>query len=78
MATISERFIIDFINKKIIGTKASFDKASKGSGAIYEELATKVAKHPAFELVIKEQKKRSIVKWSWTPKEKSIVIFPTW
>ena len=40
MATISERFIIDFINKKIIGTKASFDKASKGSGAIYEELAT--------------------------------------
>lgn len=49
MATISERFIIDFINKKIIGTKASFDKASKGSGAIYEELATKVAKHPAFE-----------------------------
>lgn len=58
MATISERFIIDFINKKIIGTKASFDKASKGSGAIYEELATKVAKHPAFELVIKEQKKR--------------------
>ena len=52
MATISERFIIDFINKKIIGTKASFDKASKGSGAIYEELATKVAKHPAFELVI--------------------------
>ena len=58
MATISERFIIDFINKKIIGTKASFDKASKGAGAIYEELATKVAKHPAFELVIKEQKKR--------------------
>lgn len=58
MATISERFIIDFINKKIIGTKASFDKASKGSGAIYEELATKVAKHPTFELVIKEQKKR--------------------
>lgn len=58
MATISERFIIDFINKQIIGTKASFDKASKGSGAIYEELATKVAKHPAFELVIKEQKKR--------------------
>ena len=58
MATISERFIVDFINKKIIGTKASFDKASKGTGAIYEELATKVAKHPDFELVIKEQKKR--------------------
>ena len=59
MNTTSERFIIDFINKQIIGTKASFDKASKGAGAIYEELATKVAKHPAFELVIKEQKSAS-------------------
>lgn len=57
MATISERFIIDFINKQIIGTKASFDKASKGTGAIYEELATKVVKHPDFKLVVKEQKK---------------------
>ena len=56
--TISERFVIDFINKRIIGTQASFNKASKGTGAIYEELATKVAKHPDFELVIKEQKKR--------------------
>ena len=55
--TISERFIIDFLRKQIIGTKASFDKASKGTGAIYEELATKVAKHPDFKLVVKEQKK---------------------
>ena len=55
--TISERFIIDFLRKQIIGTKASFDKASKGTGAIYEELATKVAKHPNFKLVVKEQKK---------------------
>ena len=55
--TISERFTIDFLRKQIIGTKASFDKASKGTGAIYEELATKVAKHPDFKLVVKEQKK---------------------
>ena len=33
------RFTINFIKKQIIGTKASFDKASKGSGPIYEELA---------------------------------------
>ena len=53
------RFVIDFTSKKIIGTKASFDKAGKGIGTIYTELATKIAAHPEFELVIKEQKKRS-------------------
>ena len=53
------RFIVDFINKKIIGTKASFDKASKGFGSIYEELAAKVAKHPDFTPEVKEQKKHS-------------------
>ena len=53
------RFTINFIEKQIIGTKASFDKASKGSGPIYEELAEKVAKHPDFKLVVKEQKKHT-------------------
>lgn len=53
------RFTVDFINQKIIGTKASFDKASKGSGPIYEELAEKVAKHPDFALIVKEQKKHT-------------------
>lgn len=53
------RFVIDFINKTIIGTKASFHKAGKGYGPEYEELAEKMAKHPNFELVIKEQKNRS-------------------
>ena len=53
------RFTINFIKKQIIGTKASFDKASKGSGLIYEELAEKVAKHPDFKLVVKEQKKHT-------------------
>ena len=48
------RFIVDFLNKQIVGTKASFDKASKGSGPIYEELARKVASHPdfAFETIL--------------------------
>ena len=53
------RFTINFIENQIIGTKASFDKASKGFGPIYEELAEKVAKHPDFDLVIKEQKKHT-------------------
>ena len=53
------RFVINFVDKKIIGTQASFNKASKGNGSVYEELADKIAAHPEFELVIKEQKKRS-------------------
>ena len=53
------RFTIDFFNKKIIGTKASFDKAGKGFGAEYEELTVKMAAHPGFELVIKEQKHKA-------------------
>ena len=53
------RFTINFVKKTITGTKASFDKAGKGEGTIYEELAAKMAAHPRFKLVIKEQKKRS-------------------
>ena len=53
------RFIVDFLNKQIVGTKASFDKASKGYGEIYEELAAKVAAHPDCVLKVKEQKRRS-------------------
>ena len=53
------RFTIDFINKSIIGTKSSFNKAGKGFGAEYEELAAKMAAHPDFELVVKEQKHKS-------------------
>lgn len=55
-SSTSVRFTVDFFNKTIAGTKASFDKASKGEGAIYEELASKMAKHPDFKLVVKEQK----------------------
>ena len=53
------RFVINFVDKTITGTKASFNKAGKGEGAIYEELAAKIAAHPKFKLVVKEQKKRS-------------------
>lgn len=56
---VAPRFVIDFVKKTITGTKASFNKAGSGTGEIYEELATKIAAHPKFKLVIKEQKKRS-------------------
>ena len=55
----SVHFIIDFINKEIIGTQASFNKASKGSGAEYEELTTKMAAHSDFELKVKAEKNKS-------------------
>ena len=55
----SVRFTIDFFNKTITGTKASFNKANKGFGPEYEELTTKMAAHPDFELKIKEQKHKS-------------------
>ena len=57
--TSSVRFTVDFINNSIIGTKASFNKASTGFGPIYEELAEKIAKHPGFKLKVKEQKKHT-------------------
>ena len=53
------RFTINFIYKTITGTKASFTKAGKGYGPEYEELAAKVAAHPDFSLVVKEQKQKT-------------------
>ena len=53
------RFTINFIEKQIIGTKASFDKAGTGKGEIYEELVAKIAAHPDFKMTVKEQKHRS-------------------
>ena len=55
--TTSVRFTFDFAAKKIVGTKARFDKASKGYGPIYEELAAKMAMHPTFSVEIKQPKK---------------------
>ena len=57
---ITVRFTINFFDKTIIGTNASFNKAAKGFGSEYEELAAKIAAHPDFELVVKEQKHKSI------------------
>lgn len=53
------RFTLDFFEKAIIGTKTSFNKASKGCGAEYEELTAKMAKYPDFTLTIKEPKTKS-------------------
>ncbi len=57
------RFHYDFIAKKILGTKASFDKASKGFGPVYDELAEKMAAHPDFTLEMiapKSNKERQV------------------
>lgn len=49
-------FTVNFFNKSIIGTKAAFNKASKGEGSHYEELTRLMAQHPEFKLDIKEPK----------------------
>ena len=51
--TKKNRFALDLFNKKIIGSKKSFDKASTGSGEYYEELMRLMGQHPDFELVVK-------------------------
>lgn len=50
------RFTLNFFDKTITGTKASFNKANKGFGPEYEELTAKMAAHLDFELRVKEQK----------------------
>ena len=57
--TSSVRFNINFFNNNITGTKASFNKAGKGFGPEYEELTSKMAAHPDFTLVVKEQKTKT-------------------
>ena len=57
--TSSVRFTLDFFKKTITGTKASFNKANKGFGPEYEELTSKMAAHPDFTLVVKEQKAKA-------------------
>ena len=52
-------FSVDFFNSKIIGAKASFNKASKGNGPAYEELTALIARHTDFTLVVKEPKKHT-------------------
>ena len=60
MATsTTARFTLNFVGNTIVGTKASFDKAGKGSGAIYNELVALMVKHPTFGFEVKKQEKRS-------------------
>lgn len=53
------RFTLNFFEKTITGTKASFNKANKGFGPEYEELTSKMAAHPDFTLEVKEQKSKT-------------------
>ena len=53
------RFTLNFFDKTITGTKASFNKANKGFGPEYEELTAKMAAHPTFTLTVKEQKHKA-------------------
>lgn len=53
------RFTLNFFEKTITGTKASFNKANKGYGPEYEELTAKMAAHPDFTLEVKEQKSKA-------------------
>ena len=57
MSTTSRTyFTIDFLTKSIVGTKTSFDRASRGRGKEYNELMAKMTAHPNFGTAIKEQK----------------------
>ncbi len=53
----SVRFTLCFADKTIVGTKASFAKASKGFGPVYDELVALMAKHPTYRCVEKAPKK---------------------
>lgn len=50
-------FSVDFEERKIIGTKASLNKAKRYDSSEYKELCKLVAAHPRFEVVAKEVKK---------------------
>ena len=53
----SVRFTLNFADKTIVGTKASFTKAGKCFGPVYDELVALMAKHPDYECAVKEPKK---------------------
>ena len=61
----SVRFTLNFAKKTIVGTKSSFDKASKGFGPVYDELVALMAKHPDFECDVKEPKQPAKPKQSY-------------
>lgn len=61
----SVRFTFNFAKRTIVGTKASFDKAGKGFGPIYDELVEKMASHPDYTLVVIEPKKPAKTKQTY-------------
>lgn len=50
-------FTIDFLKKQITGTQTSFNRAGRGFGAEYNELTAKMAAHPDFALIVKDENK---------------------
>lgn len=52
-------FHFNMFGKKIIGTRAAFNKANKGVGAPYEQLAEMMEKQPTFTFEVIEPKHRS-------------------
>ena len=65
MSSSNVRFTYNFDAKTIVGTKSSFDKASKGFGPVYDELVALMAKHPDFECDVKEPKQPAKPKQSY-------------
>ena len=55
----SVRFTLNFANKTIVGTQASFKKAGKATGPVYEELMALIEKHPQFGFEVKKSKESS-------------------
>lgn len=54
---MSNRFTVDFVNKKIIGTKTSLNKAKHYGTPEYNELCELMEAHPRFRVVTKKVKK---------------------
>lgn len=50
---MSNRFTVDFVNKQIIGTKASLNKAKNYGSNEYNELCELTEAHPRFKVVAK-------------------------
>lgn len=77
---MSNRFTVDFFAKKIMGTKTSFDKATRYGSSEYNELYGLMSDNPGFEIVVKEIKqnksKQSYKKLNFTFIEKYISIQP--
>ncbi len=61
----SVRFTFNFVNKTIVGSKASFDKARKGFGPIYNELVVMMEKQPTFGFEVKVPKQPAKVKQTY-------------